>query len=84
MESLQTGFVLMATGMGTVFVLLATLVVVVHGVSKLSRWLGPGATATTLPQQLSPTAEPTADTELVTVIGAAVAAFKRDTTNNQR
>jgi sodium pump decarboxylase gamma subunit len=84
MESLETGFILMATGMGTVFVLLATLVLVVRGVSKLSHWLTPAAAASQPRLQL-PTAEQAAtDTELATVIGAAVAAYRRDTSNRQR
>ncbi len=79
-ELLETGFVLMGAGMGTVFVLLAVLVLVVHGVSKFSRWVDPRSTAA-LPLPQAPTrTKPTPDTELVTVIGAAVAAYRRDHT----
>lgn len=70
---------LMATGMGTVFVLLALLVLVIHGVSRASRWLEPATTRGPAPPA-PPTGKPAADTELVTVIGAAVAAYRRDHT----
>jgi len=76
-ELLETGLVLMAAGMGTVFVLLAALVFVVQGVSRLSRWLAP-------PVPIAAASPPPATTltdeaELLTVIGAAVASYKRDT-----
>jgi sodium pump decarboxylase gamma subunit len=70
-ELLETGVVLMAVGMGTVYLLLATLVGVVHGVSKLSRMLGaaapieaarPGARAATAVE----------DHEIAGVISAAI------------
>ena len=73
-ESLETGLILMAAGMGTVYLLLAALVFVIQGVSKLSRRLDRAVPVTAPPQA----AKPAADTELVTVIGAAVAAYRRD------
>ena len=72
-ESLETGLVLMAAGMGTVFALLAMLVWMVRGMSRLSRWLDPQAPVAAPP----PPAAATND-ELITVIGAAISAFKRD------
>ena len=72
-ESLETGLILMAAGMGTVFLLLAALVFIIQGVSKLSRRLDRAVPVTAPPQAAKP-----ADTELVTVIGAAVAAYRRD------
>jgi sodium pump decarboxylase gamma subunit len=74
MESLETGFVLMAAGMGTVAVLLTTLVFVVRAVSAFSRWLAPAAA---LPQPFQPAITQTADSELIGVIGAAIATFRR-------
>jgi oxaloacetate decarboxylase gamma subunit len=78
-ELLETGLVLMAAGMGTVFVLLAALVFMVHGVSRLSRWLAPPVPVAAAPP---PATTPKNEAELVTVIGAAVAAYQRD--NGQR
>ena len=75
-ESLETGLILMAAGMGTVYLLLAALVFIIHGVSKLSRRLDPGTPAAPQPQPPTKTA---AEPELVTVISAAVAAYRRDT-----
>jgi len=79
-ELLETGLVLMATGMGTVFTLLVVLVWLVSGLSKLCRWLDPPtpqpAPRPAGPPQPSP--PPAADDEIVTVIGAAVSAFRRD------
>jgi oxaloacetate decarboxylase (Na+ extruding) subunit gamma len=67
-ESLETGLILMAAGMGTVFLLLAMLVWLVGLVSKLSRRLDPPVA--------SPAAAPepthTANGELLSVIGAAI------------
>ena len=74
-ESLETGLILMAAGMGTVYLLLAALVFIIHGVSKLSRRLDRAVPAVSAPPQAT---TPAADTELVTVIGAAVAAYRRD------
>jgi oxaloacetate decarboxylase gamma subunit len=76
-ELLETGVVLMAAGMGTVFVLLAVLVVIVQGVSKLSSWIDPRGGAP-VPAGAPPVTKPAADAELATVIGAAVAAYRRD------
>jgi oxaloacetate decarboxylase gamma subunit len=76
-DLLETGVVLMATGMGTVFALLALLVLVIHGVSKTSLWLAPAGPPSSAPHA-PPTGKPAADIELVTVIGAAVAAYRRD------
>ena len=72
-DSLETGLILMAAGMGTVYVLLAMLVSIVGLVSRLSRWLEPALAAPT------PMATPTAaaaDAELIGVIGAAVKAHR--------
>jgi sodium pump decarboxylase gamma subunit len=77
-ESLETGLGLMAAGMGTVLVLLAVLVLVVQGVSALSRWLAPPARIAATQPPLAET-PPEDESELITVIGAAVAAYKRDT-----
>jgi sodium pump decarboxylase gamma subunit len=74
-ELLKTGFVLMATGMGTVFVLLATLVLVVHAVSRAARWLG-GASAPVSAGQLEAPVATAADSEIAIVIGAAVSAYR--------
>ncbi len=73
-ESLETGLVLMLAGMGTVFVLLAMLVWIVQGVSKLSRWLEPPAAA--VPAAAAPTTTSAVDRELLSVIGAAVKAHR--------
>ena len=73
-ELLETGLVLMAAGMGTVCVLLAMLVWSVRGVSRLSRWLDPQTPET----ELQPPATPAAADEIVTVISAAVSAYRRD------
>lgn len=76
-NSLETGLVLMVAGMGTVFALLAMLVWLVHGVSKLSHWLAPPAAAAAAPVPTSPP-QPgiAADGELASVIGAAVKAHR--------
>jgi sodium pump decarboxylase gamma subunit len=75
-ESLNTGLMLMVAGMGTVYLLLAVLVLAVHGVSRFSRRFERAAPVPPAPSQ--PTGTPAADAELVTVIGAAVAAHRRD------
>jgi oxaloacetate decarboxylase gamma subunit len=75
-ELLETGLILMAAGMGTVFLLLALLVFVIQAVSKLSRVVDPHAPAVA-PEDRPPVA-PADDTELVTVIGAAVSAYRRN------
>jgi oxaloacetate decarboxylase gamma subunit len=73
-ESLETGLVLMLAGMGTVYVLLAVLVWLVQGVSKLSRWLDPPAAAVlAAPAPMTTTA---VDRELLSVIGAAIKAHR--------
>jgi sodium pump decarboxylase gamma subunit len=74
-ELLETGFVLMLTGMGTVFVLLTVLVSIVQAVSKLCHWLAPPvapavSAATALPSGAA------VDRELLLVIGAAVKAHR--------
>ena len=73
-ESLETGLILMAAGMGTVYVLLALLVWIVGLVSKLSRWLEPAVAAPAV--ALKAGAVPAADGELLGVIGAAVKAHR--------
>jgi oxaloacetate decarboxylase (Na+ extruding) subunit gamma len=77
-ELLETGVVLMAAGMGTVFVLLTVLVFIVQGVSKVSGWIEPRRGAPVAVAPVPPPAEHTADTEIVTIIGAAIAAYRRD------
>ena len=72
-ESLETGLILMAAGMGTVFLLLAMLVWLVGLVSKLSRRLEPAAPP---PVAREPAAATPADGELLGVIGAAVKAHR--------
>jgi sodium pump decarboxylase gamma subunit len=73
-ESLETGLILMLTGMGTVLVLLALLVWLVKGVSQFSRWLDPAAAAPHAAPLPAP--KPAADGELVSVIGAAIKAHR--------
>jgi oxaloacetate decarboxylase gamma subunit len=74
-ESLETGLVLMVAGMGTVFALLALLVWLVQGVSKLSHWLAPPVAAAA-PASTAPSQSVAADGELVSVIAAAVKAHR--------
>ena len=76
-ELLETGLVLMFAGIGTVYLLLAALVLMVHGVSRLSRWLAPATPVAAVPPPAA--MAPQDETELITVIGTAVAAYKRDT-----
>jgi sodium pump decarboxylase gamma subunit len=73
-ELLETGFILMATGMGTVFALLALLVWLVSVVSKVCRSLEPVAALPPGPQP--PGANSAADPELSIVIGAAIKAHR--------
>ena len=70
-EDLEQGLILMAAGMGTVYVLLALLVWLVGLVSKVSRRLEHAGSVTNVPP---PSAPPTSanDGELVGVISAAV------------
>jgi oxaloacetate decarboxylase gamma subunit len=75
-ESLEFGLILMISGMGTVYVLLAMLVYIVSLVSRFSRWLDPTpqpAPAAAVPMP----AAPAVDAELVSVIGAAVKAHRQ-------
>jgi sodium pump decarboxylase gamma subunit len=76
-ESIETGLILMAAGMGTVFLLLGALVWVVRLVSHFSRWLDPqpATPSPSPPADVSPRAAPAAD-ELAAVIGAAVKAHR--------
>jgi oxaloacetate decarboxylase (Na+ extruding) subunit gamma len=76
-EELETGLVLMMVGMGTVFVLLATLVLVVRAVSAVSRRFGGLPTATPAAASGGLPAPPAPDAEIATVIGAAVSAYRR-------
>ena len=50
------------------------LVWIVHGVSKLSRWLEPPAAA--MPAAHAPTTTTAVDRELLSVIGAAIKAHR--------
>jgi oxaloacetate decarboxylase gamma subunit len=77
-DLLETGVELMAAGMGTVFVLLTVLVFIVQGVSKVSGWFVPPGPGVVPVPQVPPPTKPAADTELVTAIGAAVSAYRRD------
>jgi oxaloacetate decarboxylase (Na+ extruding) subunit gamma len=77
-EQLETGLVLMMVGMGTVFVLLVTLVFVVRGVSTVSRRFGPPPAAVTAAGAMPGPAA--AEAEIATVIGAAVSAHRRNRT----
>jgi sodium pump decarboxylase gamma subunit len=77
-DLLENGVVLMATGMGTVFLLLTALVFIIQGISKMSLWLAPAMPRAAAPQGAPLDDKPAADAELVTVIGAAVAAYRRD------
>jgi sodium pump decarboxylase gamma subunit len=74
-DSLETGLILMATGMSTVFVLLALLVWLVGVVSSFCRWLEPKPAAV-LAAPPSAAAQPLGDAELAGVIGAAIAAHR--------
>jgi sodium pump decarboxylase gamma subunit len=76
-ESLETGLILMAAGIGTVFALLAALVWIVGLVSRFCHWLDPrdSAPAVASPVGAAPKPPAAAD-ELVTVIGAAVKAHR--------
>jgi len=74
-ELLKTGFVLMATGMGTVFALLATLVLVIHAVSRAARRFG-GVPALVSAGQAQASVAIAADSEIAIVIGAAVSAYR--------
>jgi sodium pump decarboxylase gamma subunit len=67
-ESIETGLILMAAGMGTVFLLLAMLVWLVGVVSKLSHRIEPPVAV----PATAPGATPTVDGELLSVIGAAI------------
>lgn len=74
-ELLKTGFILMATGMGTVFVLLATLVLVIHAVSRAARRFGGAPALVSAGRSEAPVAI-AADSEIAIVIGAAVSAYR--------
>jgi len=74
-ELLKTGFVLMATGMGTVFALLATLVLVIHAVSRAARRFS-GVPALVSAGQAQASVAIAADSEIAIVIGAAVSAYR--------
>ncbi len=73
-DSVENGLILMAAGIGTVFVVLATLVWLVGLVSRVSRWLEPTPVATAM-APASGAAAPR-DDELIGVIGAAVKAHR--------
>ena len=74
-ESLETGFILMLAGMGTVYVLLTLLVWLVQAVSKLSRWLEPPVAAPVAAPAPLPSG-PAVDSELLRIISAAVQAHR--------
>jgi sodium pump decarboxylase gamma subunit len=75
-EQLMTGLELTVTGMLSVFLLLALMVLMIHGMSKLAHWLQP-------PQRPQPMssykqAPGTVDPTLVSAISAAVHRYRRD------
>ena len=76
-ESIETGLILMVTGMVTVFLLLGALVWIVRFVSWLARRIEPKAAtpAPTPPTDVLPRPSPAGE-ELATVIGAAVKAHR--------
>lgn len=77
-ELLESGLLLMAVGMGTVFVLLGVLVWVVHLMSRLSLWLGgPAAEAAGAPALRTAAPQSSASPEIVGAIGAALAMHRR-------
>jgi sodium pump decarboxylase gamma subunit len=84
-ELLETGVGLMGAGMGTVFVLLSMLVLIIQSISKVSRWLGPKTSPAPVSQvaHTPPAGAPAADNELATVIGAAVDAYRRHNNPNE-
>jgi sodium pump decarboxylase gamma subunit len=71
MELLQAGFTVTWIGMGVVFVLLTLLVGVVHGMSRIAQAIEGIPT----PSAAAPSMA--GDEELVGVISAAVAAYRR-------
>jgi sodium pump decarboxylase gamma subunit len=85
-ELLETGFGLMVTGMSVVFVLLATLVGVVLGVSKVARSFASTApSAATAPSEAAPLpASQLGHDELVAVIGAALSMHRQRTKTGPR
>ncbi len=73
-ELLEEGVVLMAIGMGTVFLLLTLLVFVVRAMSRISRALAP-ATGLAAPDTPSPRSD--TDEEIVSVVSAAIRMHRR-------
>ena len=72
---LGEGVRLMLAGMGVVFVLLTLLVLAVKGMSRLALAVGSPATA---PEAPAATGVERGGGELVAVISAALAAYRRD------
>ena len=73
-ELIQTGLNVTVIGMGVVFVLLTLLVFIIHGMSALSRFIeGPGTPTSDAPAA----GQPLSQNELVGVISAAIAAYRK-------
>ena len=70
---LEAGLMVTLVGMSVVFVLLAMLVGIIHGMSRLSRLIEGDAIPAT-----AGTPQPTAiDDEIVSVIGAAIRMYRK-------
>jgi sodium pump decarboxylase gamma subunit len=73
LAQLEDGFIVTLMGMGVVFVLLTLLVWVVLGMSRLARFIE-GAPA---PVTVTGAPGAAADEEIVSAIGAAIAAYRQ-------
>lgn len=71
LDQMQAGFTVTLMGMGVVFVLLTLLIYVVQGMSKLCRMIEGAPPAPTTSDA------PAVEEEIVSVIGAAVSAYRR-------
>jgi sodium pump decarboxylase gamma subunit len=77
-QLLEAGFNITAIGMGVVFVLLTLLVFIIRGMSALSRMLeGPAQSATAAPVPVPGPANALPQQELVSVISAAITAYRK-------
>jgi len=76
LEQLMIGLELTVTGMLTVFLLLALMVLVIHGMSKLAHRLQPPQRPQPMPS--SKHVPGTVDPPLVSAISAAVHRYRKD------